>query len=493
MSLRQRAVVSTSARVAMAGASVAAVLATFLGQVPLATAAPSAITPPAPVVPAAPRGLPSGLEPFAAYVPAVSCDTKDKPGSIALGNLLKRTYPGTTYGISRSCGSDGLATTEHYDGRAVDWFTNVRTAEGKARGNALVTWLTAKDARGNVAANARRLGVMYIIWNNKIWGAYNPAAGWKAYSSCATSTATGSDTACHRNHVHLSLSWEGAMGRTSWWTKSVAAQDFGPCRVPDLNWAPAYSHANAKPCQYYPKVAAASGASALNRSLVSYSGMTLRNGSNGPAVKAVQAAVGAGADGAFGPNTVATLVTFQRAHRLAGDGLVGVGTWRALLRATAPKTSGGRYDAYENTTLQYGSTGTAVTVLQQALHLSPVDGEFGPVTRRAVIAFQSGHRLSANGIVTGPVWRALAAANTTPVAKPTPKPAPKRRYAAYEKVVLKIGAKNGTVKVLQRALGLKLVDGDFGPQTRAAVVAFQKKHHLAASGTVTAPVWRALG
>ena len=58
--------------------------------------------------------------------------------------------------------------------------TNVRTAEGRARGNAVVNWLTATDAKGNVAANARRLGVMYIIWNNRIWGAYNPAAGWLA-------------------------------------------------------------------------------------------------------------------------------------------------------------------------------------------------------------------------------------------------------------------------------------------------------------------------
>ena len=78
------------------------------------------------------------MEALAAYVPAVSCDSTDKPGSTSLGALLKATYPGTTYAISRACGSDVMSTTEHYDGRAVDWFTNVRTAEGKARGDALV-------------------------------------------------------------------------------------------------------------------------------------------------------------------------------------------------------------------------------------------------------------------------------------------------------------------------------------------------------------------
>jgi peptidoglycan hydrolase-like protein with peptidoglycan-binding domain len=503
MSLRQRAAVSNPARAVLAGAGVTVMLAASLGQTTMAAAAPAAAAPPAvapaPVpLPAAPSGLPVALERLAAYVPAVSCDTKDKPGSLKLGALLRATYPGTTTGFSRACGSDGLSTTEHYDGRAVDWMTNVRTVEGRARGNAVVNWLTATDAKGNVAANARRLGVMYIIWNNRIWGAYNPAAGWRPYSTCATTTAASSDTACHRNHVHLSLSWEGAMGRTSWWTKSVAAQDFGPCRVPDLNWAPAYTAFRGTACPSYPKVYAAAGASTLYRSLVSYSGMTLRNGSTGPAVQAVQSAVGTGADGGFGPATVTAIQTFQRAHGLAADGLVGVGTWRALLKATAPvppKTSGGPYDAYENTTLQSGSTGTAVVVLQKALGLSLVDGDFGPGTRSAVVAFQSAHRLTANGIVTAPVWRALGTAKPAPkpVPKPAPKPAAKGRYAAYEKVTLRLGSTGTAVKVLQKALGLRLVDGDFGPQTRSTVVAFETRRHLTANGIVTTPVWRALG
>ena len=94
-----------------------------------------------------------------------------------------------------------------------------------------------------MAANARRLGVMYIIWNNRIWGAYRPADGWRPYRAAPSTPSPGSDTACHRNHVHLSLSWAGAMGRTSWWTQAVAGPDYGPCRVPDLNWAPAYTAA----------------------------------------------------------------------------------------------------------------------------------------------------------------------------------------------------------------------------------------------------------
>ena len=45
--------------------------------------------------------------------------------------------------------------------------------------------------------------------------------------------------------------------------------------------------------------------------------------------------------------------------------------------------------------------------------------------------------------------------------------------------------------MLQSALRIAPADGEFGPQTQAKVVAYQKARKLSATGIVTSPVWRA--
>jgi peptidoglycan hydrolase-like protein with peptidoglycan-binding domain len=56
--------------------------------------------------------------------------------------------------------------------------------------------------------------------------------------------------------------------------------------------------------------------------------------------------------------------------------------------------------------VRIGSTGSAVTALQQALHIG-ADGVFGRQTRAAVVAFQSAHGLAADGVVGARTWAAL--------------------------------------------------------------------------------------
>lgn len=382
-------------------------------------------TPVAPAVkvmvrfPSAPTGFPSGIEALTKYVPADSCDAQDKPGSAALGRFLKATYPVSSYGISRSCGTDAMSTTEHYEGRAVDWMSSSRVPQQKADADAVIGWLLAKDRAGNPYANARRLGVMYLIWNDKIWGAYRPGDGWRPYQSCGTAVRAGQafDTTCHRDHIHISLSWEGAMGRTSFWTKKVAATDYGPCRVAGLNWAASRGTANPRPCPSTPLVSPEPGSSALHASLVRSSGLTVRRGSSGGVVGSVQELVGATPDGGFGALTEAKVRSFQKAQRVPATGVLDHPTWRAALKVTAPKAAPkapvkvvppvGKYAKYAGVVLRLGSTGSVVKVLQSALRVG-ADGKFGPVTEAKVRAFQKAHRLTQNGVVTAPVWRTFS-------------------------------------------------------------------------------------
>jgi len=173
--------------------------------------------PAGPISPAAAK-FTAAIDDYAEYEGQVICDPKVKYGSKLLRNLLAKSYSTPDIGISRSCSIGGQS--EHKEGRALDWMVSYRTATQRAKANAFLTWLLATDKYGNKNAMARRLGVMYIGWNDHIWRSYNPDAGWLDLKGCSVNpklAARANDTYCHRNHVHLSLSWDGAAGMTSFW------------------------------------------------------------------------------------------------------------------------------------------------------------------------------------------------------------------------------------------------------------------------------------
>jgi hypothetical protein len=172
----------------------------------LAPAAAFAVTPTAPVK------LPGEIEVMPPYQPQAFCSPTVKPGTQALAAKLTATYAGTAIvSLVRPCASD---TSEHYDGRAIDWGVDHRNTRQLAQGKAFLHWLFATDAAGNDHAMVRRLGVMYVIWNKQIWGSWSQQ--WEPYS-CSGATA------CHVDHMHISLDWSGAMKKTSFWTGVVSA------------------------------------------------------------------------------------------------------------------------------------------------------------------------------------------------------------------------------------------------------------------------------
>lgn len=145
------------------------------------------------------------------------CSPTPKPGVVSFQRIVMDAYPWTGAGyISRACDVGG--TSEHKEGRAWDWGVNVGVASQKAAADDLLAWLARDDGYGNPAAMGRRLGVMYAIWNRRIWF---PGSGWSTYcvqrNGACRDPEDGGIRSPHTDHVHFSFTWRGANKKTTFW------------------------------------------------------------------------------------------------------------------------------------------------------------------------------------------------------------------------------------------------------------------------------------
>ena len=74
---------------------------------------------------------------------------------------------------------------------------------------------------GEHAELARRMGIMYIIWNDRIYSADRQFRARPYLSSGCRALSTCSRTLRHRDHMHISLTRNGGLGRTSWYAGRV--------------------------------------------------------------------------------------------------------------------------------------------------------------------------------------------------------------------------------------------------------------------------------
>lgn len=135
-------------------------------------------------------------------------------------------------------------------------------------------------------------------------------------------------------------------------------------------------------------------------------------------------------------------------------------------------------------TLDFGSTGSEVTDLQQQLQKlgyfkGSATGHFGSLTKDAVIKFQKDRGLTVNGVVGTETEQALL-----PKSKPSPTP-----VSQPSEDMLAQGDRGQAVHSLQESLsGLGFysgpLNGVFDERTQAAVIAFQKAKGLTADGVV---------
>lgn len=143
----------------------------------------------------------------AAYVPQTTFRPYAQVGVLAFRDLILDTFAGTgCLGINRRAEVPGRS--EHKEGRAWDWQV-CRQCQGDLASE-MLDWLLAPDDQGRPFAAARRFGIMYMIWDSRIWGSYAAEQGWRPYSGPNR----------HTDHVHFSFSWRGALGMSSWWRRA---------------------------------------------------------------------------------------------------------------------------------------------------------------------------------------------------------------------------------------------------------------------------------
>jgi peptidoglycan hydrolase-like protein with peptidoglycan-binding domain len=431
--------------------------------------------------PYTPLGLPEQIEGFAAYIAQSRCDPNAKPGVLAFRDLVLRTYRDTgSDGIVRACNIGGVS--EHKEGRAWDWQVSANNRHQVAEVRAFMSWLLATDDEGHRAAMARRLGVMYMIWNRRIWSSSKAGDGWRAYHGAEA----------HMDHVHFSFSWPGAMKKTSFWH----ATGIGRISAVELR---RYRH-----------------------SMLSY-------GSRGGAVRVVQRALGVRpANGVYGSKTRTAVIRFQQAHHLRGDGVLGPKTWSKFQAPTPPQApnqpqartrspqatpvrrlfSTVLVQHYTSHVLRVGARGPAVEAVQRIIHQKP-DGQYRTATARSVAKWQRQYRLTPDGVVGKRTWGALVArvqrverrAHAAEVARAKARAHAlavaharerRARINRYHASVLRPGAQGPAVTFVQQRLHMRR-DGVYGTQTQVNVAAFQRRHHLHADGVVGPRTWRAVG
>jgi peptidoglycan hydrolase-like protein with peptidoglycan-binding domain len=418
--------------------------------------------PPVPAV-----ALPKAMDVAVPYQGMTFCDPTARPGVVAFAQLFSTHYRmGSAGGITRACGN---GITEHSDGRAWDWMLNVNKPQEKAVAESVLAWLTGRDSAGVAGGVARRFGIMYIIWNNRQWRAYDTARGWAPYHGDSP----------HTDHIHFSFTWNGAMKRTSWWTGSAATTILtGPAVGPAPQGGPI---------------------------------VALSYGMESDAVKALQRALGGlPVTGWFGPMTQTAVQNHQRRFGLPVTGVadrVTLATLGLSLSTKGTATAAPLPSPPAAGDLRFGMTSATVELLQKRLGGLPTTGYFGPMTRDRVLAFQKDHRLAQTGVADTATRRALnmvrqpsgPTAITASTCAPTAAAiaaartmTQATRYTPYLQVRLTRGCRGEAVRVAQRALGGLAVDGDFGPLTEAAVRSYQKSVGLTVTGSVDKAMWRSL-
>jgi uncharacterized protein YgiM (DUF1202 family) len=110
-----------------------------------------------------------------------------QPNAVRVHRAARARFPSilTYYGVRKDI------TPDHPAGRALDlMLPKYKTTSGRTLGFSVANW---------ARANARSLGIKYVIWDQRIWNIQRAGEGWRPMAS------RGSDTANHKDHVHITV------------------------------------------------------------------------------------------------------------------------------------------------------------------------------------------------------------------------------------------------------------------------------------------------
>jgi peptidoglycan hydrolase-like protein with peptidoglycan-binding domain len=219
-------------------------------------------------------------------------------------------------------------------------------------------------------------------------------------------------------------------------------------------------------------------------------------------------------DSVFDNVTRNSVIEFQRNFGLRADGIVGPNTWNKLYEVfrgvrqnvnvpqppPTPPTSPNI--PFPGTLLRLGSRGDSVRLMQSYLNtirvvfgsipLLTVDGVFGPMTENAVRIFQNMFGLVGDGIIGPITWGKIVEQYNLVTGNAG-------AQHVYPGVPLREGSRGDSVRLMQQYL-IELsgafsdipritADGIFGPRTREAVIAFQRRFGLVQDGIIGPITW----